>query len=88
VIALANSNFRALSAAGQAQALAGGLGWRRTALPGGEALLTRSRRAPAVKAGGLLGQAQALATLSHEIRTPLNGVLGMAGLLAGTKLDA
>lgn len=29
-----------------------------------------------------------LATLSHEIRTPLNGVLGMAGLLAGTRLDA
>lgn len=88
VIALANGNFRALSAAGQAQALAGGPGWRRTALPGGEALLTRSRRAPAIKAGGLLGQAQALATLSHEIRTPLNGVLGMAGLLAGTRLDA
>ncbi len=28
-----------------------------------------------------------LATLSHEIRTPLNGVLGMAGLLAATRLD-
>jgi CheY-like chemotaxis protein len=30
---------------------------------------------------------QVLATLSHEIRTPLNGVLGMAGLLAATRLD-
>jgi CheY-like chemotaxis protein len=28
-----------------------------------------------------------LALLSHEMRTPLNGVLGMAGLLAATKLD-
>jgi signal transduction histidine kinase/streptogramin lyase/ActR/RegA family two-component response regulator len=29
-----------------------------------------------------------LATMSHEIRTPLNGVLGMAGLLSKTTLDA
>ena len=34
-----------------------------------------------------LGRDQVLATLSHEIRTPLNGVLGMAGLLASTRLD-
>lgn len=27
------------------------------------------------------------ATLTHELRTPLNGVLGMAGLLAQSKLD-
>jgi signal transduction histidine kinase len=29
-----------------------------------------------------------LATVSHEVRTPLNGILGMAGLLRGTRLDA
>jgi signal transduction histidine kinase/CheY-like chemotaxis protein/HPt (histidine-containing phosphotransfer) domain-containing protein len=29
-----------------------------------------------------------LATMSHEIRTPMNGVMGMAQLLAGTRLDA
>jgi PAS domain S-box-containing protein len=28
-----------------------------------------------------------LATMSHEIRTPMNGVLGMTGLLEGTRLD-
>jgi len=29
-----------------------------------------------------------LAMISHEIRTPMNGVIGMIGVLLGTKLDA
>ena len=36
----------------------------------------------------LKAREQVLALLSHEMRTPLNGVLGMAGLLAATDLDA
>lgn len=30
---------------------------------------------------------QILATMSHEIRSPLTGVVGMAEILANTKLD-
>ncbi len=32
-------------------------------------------------------KAQFLANMSHEIRTPMNGVMGMADLLAGTRLS-
>ena len=38
--------------------------------------------------GANKAKSEFLANMSHEIRTPLNGLLGMAELLAGTKLDA
>ncbi|WP_195909519.1 response regulator [Rhizobium tubonense] len=44
-------------------------------------LLARSEAADKAKS-------EFLANMSHEIRTPMNGVLGMAELLAKTKLDA
>jgi PAS domain S-box-containing protein len=34
-----------------------------------------------------IAKSQFLASMSHEIRTPMNGVMGMAAVLAGTKLD-
>lgn len=59
------------------------LSWRIDALPSGQKLLTG--RPPQ---GEGAAREQYLAALSHELRTPLNGVLGMAGLLAETKLAA
>ena len=44
----------------------------------------RTRKSKKADAGG----DAFLAALSHELRTPLNGVIGMAGLLSRTRLDA
>ncbi len=48
--------------------------------------MTRRARTEAKGLGG--PDEMILAALSHEFRTPLNGVLGMARLLARTRLDA
>ena len=59
------------------------IAWKLAPLPDGERLLTGRWAQAAVAA-----RENYLASLSHEFRTPLNGVLGMAGLLAETKLAA
>lgn len=48
-----------------------------------EQLMITTRQARA----GEQAKGEFLATMSHEIRTPLNGVIGMADLLADTRLD-
>ena len=86
VVREANAAFRALDADVRAAALASlatdgaGEGWRGASVGDGLCLLTAADPR-------LARRARMLATLSHEVRTPLNGVLGMAGLLASTRLD-
>ena len=62
----------------------GGWSWSVRALPDGERLVLGEPSAMQ----GLNARERYLAALSHELRTPLNGVLGMTGLLSGTRLDA
>ncbi|TPW20439.1 MAG: putative two-component hybrid sensor and regulator, partial [Elusimicrobia bacterium] len=45
------------------------------------------RRAKAAAETAAEAKAAFLANMSHEIRTPMNAVVGMAGLLQGTRLD-
>jgi signal transduction histidine kinase/CheY-like chemotaxis protein len=57
--------------------------WRAAALAEGLSLITGEALAT-----GPTQRDRYLASLSHELRTPLNGVLGMADLLAHTRLAA
>jgi len=66
-----------------AGASSGAIVWRLSELPDGLRLIAGERRADAPAR-----RDRYLASLSHELRTPLNGVLGMAGLLAHTRLAA
>ena len=80
----ANAAFLALPATERARAADPACeDWRARPLAGGARLVQPDRRRT-----GAARRADVMATLSHEIRTPLNGVLGMAGLLEGTRLDA
>ena len=84
---VSNAPFSALPAAVRARALSpsAGRGWRSQPASGGGRLIWAADGAAEPR---LLARERVLATLSHEIRTPLNGVLGMAALLAGSRLDA
>ncbi|MDP8917248.1 MAG: response regulator [Pseudomonadota bacterium] len=78
-----NAAFELLDAEARAEAAAGEGAWTVRPLPNGGRLLRRTPDAERLKA-----REQFLTVMSHEIRTPLNGVLGMAGLLSQTRLDA
>jgi signal transduction histidine kinase/DNA-binding response OmpR family regulator len=52
------------------------------------AALDEAERARAAAEAAGDAKTDFLATISHELRTPLNGILGMAGLLIGTRLDS
>jgi signal transduction histidine kinase/FixJ family two-component response regulator len=50
-------------------------------------MLTAMNRARQAAVSADIAKSEFLATMSHEIRTPMNGVIGMAELLARSRLD-
>ena len=63
--------------------------WIERRLPGGVTLAAARDITRHARAAGEASRAKTVlfATLTHELRTPLNGILGMAGLLAQSKLE-
>ena len=82
-VVAANAAFEALPEDERLDAVAGEEPWIVRELADGTRLLRRGADDERLKA-----RERFLAVMSHEIRTPLNGVLGMAGLLGRTRLDA
>lgn len=64
--------------------------WRERQLPDGRRIAVARDVTERVRAADEAARAKTLlfATLTHELRTPLNGIIGMAGLLARSDLDA
>jgi signal transduction histidine kinase/CheY-like chemotaxis protein len=83
-VAAANAAFEGLEPAERAAAASGASPWLVRDLPEGGQLVRRLSDGDE----RLKARERFLAVMSHEIRTPLNGVIGMAGLLGRTRLDA